>query len=229
MNVRAVLFDIYGTRLKSAAGEVHPDPELRAAIAEDHAASPYPFPEVDIREIHARLHPELDATEIEALAMRHERVNNPVSPMPGARETLEALAVSGTRLGLVSNAQFYTVRVFEECLGLSLTELGIDRGLCRFSYLERRAKPDRRLFESVREALALAGVEAEDVMYVGNDVRNDIDPARGVGFRTVLFAGNEASLRLRGRSVDECGADHVIRDLREMLGLAGSRRGLCEP
>jgi putative hydrolase of the HAD superfamily len=219
VSIRAVLFDIYGTLLKSAAGEIHPDPELRAAIAEVHAASPFPFPEVDIREIHARLHPELGVMEIEALAMRHEEESNPVSAMPGARETLEALAVMGVRLGLVSNAQFYTGPVFERCLGVSMAELGIDAGLCRFSYVERRAKPDRWLFESVREALALAGVGAGEVMYVGNDVRNDIDPARSVGFRTVLFAGDDGSLRLRGRGVEECGADHVIRELGEIVEL----------
>jgi putative hydrolase of the HAD superfamily len=219
VSIRAVLFDIYGTLLRSGAGESHPDPELRAAISEAHAVSPYPFPEVDIREIHAGLHPGLSAAESEGLALRHEQAVNPVSPMPGARETLEALAAVGTRLGLVSNAQFYTIPVLESCLGITLAELKIDTRLCRFSYVERRAKPDVWLFESARETLATVGVEAEEVLYVGNDVRNDIDPARATGFRTVLFAGDDTSLRLRGRSLEDSGADHVIHDLREILKL----------
>jgi len=127
---RAVLFDIYGTLLSSAAGELHPDPALRDLIAKAHSASPHPFPEIDIREIHAALHPELGSEEIEALAIVHERKANPVRPMPGATETLRHLAAKGIPLGLISNAQFYTVPILEEALGATLTELGIDLDLC---------------------------------------------------------------------------------------------------
>lgn len=126
MTPRAILFDIYGTLLSSTAGELHPDPALREAIARAHAASPHPFPEIDIREIHAQLHPDLPPPEIEALALDHERRANPVAPMPGAAATLRRLAASGIVLGLISNAQFCTVPILEEALGASLTELGID-------------------------------------------------------------------------------------------------------
>jgi putative hydrolase of the HAD superfamily len=214
---RAVLFDIYGTLLSSAAGELHPDPELRDLIAQAHAASPHPFPEIDIREIHAALHPELGPGEIEAFAFAHEKSANPVTPMPGAAETLRQLAAKGILLGLISNAQFYTVPILEEALGFDLTEVGIDPDLCCFSYHERRAKPDPFLFEIVRDKLARRGIPAAEALYIGNDVRNDIDPARATGFRTALFAGDIDSLRLRGRSLYHCRADHVIRDLRELL------------
>lgn len=219
MSPRAVLFDIYGTLLSSAAGELHPDPALRALIAKAHAASPHPFPEIDIREIHATLHPELAPVEIETLAIAHERKTNPVTPMPGAADVLRQLAAKDIPLGLISNAQFYTVPVLEEALGFTLTDLGIDPELCSFSYLERRAKPDAYLFEIVRDRLTKRGIPASQVLYIGNDVRNDIDPARATGFRTALFAGDPLSLRLRGRSLDHCGADHVIRDLREIPDL----------
>jgi len=219
MPLRAVLFDIYGTLLSSAAGELHPDPALRALIAEAHAASPHPLPEIDIREIHAALHPERAPDEIEALAIAHEKKANPVTPMPGAAETLRQLAAKGIPLGLISNAQFYTVPVLEEALGATLTDLGIDPDLCCFSYFERRAKPDPRLFEILRTRLEERGIPATDALYVGNDVRNDIDPARTTGFRTALFAGDPTSLRLRGRSISDSGADHVIGDLREILDL----------
>ena len=219
MSPRAVLFDIYGTLLSSAAGELHPDPALRDLIARAHATSPHPFPEIDIREIHAALHPELAPEEIEALAIDHERKANPVTPMPGAAETLRYLAAKGIPLGLISNAQFYTVPILEEALGATLTELGIDPEFCCFSYLERRAKPDPFLFEILRDKLARRGISASDVLYIGNDVRNDIDPARATGFRTALFAGDPSSLRLRSRSLKTSGADQVIRDLRELSSL----------
>ena len=216
MKLRAVLFDVYGTLLRSTAGETHPDPAMRALIEQAHARSPHPFPEVDIREIHAAMHPELSPADIERLAMKHEQTVNPVSAMPGAADTLRELWSRGLSLGLVSNAQFYTVPVLEACLGQSLANLGIDPGLCVFSYLERRAKPDVYLFEVARDRSLERGISPEEVLYVGNDVRNDIDPAKAAGFRTALFAGDETSLRLRGRSIEESGADLVITDLRQL-------------
>jgi len=215
-SLRAVLFDVYGTLLKSSAGETHPDPALHSLIEKAHAASPHPFPEVDIREIHAALHPELSPTEIERLAMAHEQTINPASAMPGAVETLRELYLRGLLLGLVSNAQFYTVPALESCLGDSLSIFGIDSKLCIFSYHERRAKPDVHLFEIARDRLLERGIQPEEVLYVGNDVRNDIDPAKAIGFRTALFAGDETSLRLRGRDIRSSGADRVITDLRQI-------------
>lgn len=214
-----MLFDIYGTLLKSDAGEIHPDPALRAEIARAHAGSPHPFPEVDIREIHAALNPGRSIEEIEKLAMEAEQRSNPVTAMEGAAETLESLKGRGLALGLISNAQFYTVPALEACIGKGLLDAGISPALCCLSYLELRAKPDVHLFEAVRERLLQGGIEANQVLYVGNDVRNDIDPARACGFLTALFAGDESSLRLRGRSLDDSGADHVIHDLREILKL----------
>jgi putative hydrolase of the HAD superfamily len=219
MTYRAVLFDIYGTLLASAAGEIHPDPELRPWIEKAHAASPHPFPEVDIREIHEAMHPELSAVEIERLAMAHEQAANPVTAMPEARETLRALSACGVMLGLVSNAQFYTVPALEACLGGRVGELGIHPDLCVLSYLERRAKPDVHLFRIIRDRLLERGIREDEVLYVGNDVRNDIDPAKAAGFRTALYTGDARSLRLRGRGLGECGADHVIGALGEVTSL----------
>ncbi len=217
--IRAVLFDIYGTLLSSAAGEIHPDPRLRAAIAAAHAASPHPFPEVEIRSVLAALHPGLAPAEIEALALRLEDAVNPVAPMPGAAEALRRLHARGITLGLVSNAQFYTVPVLERELGFPLAALGIEPALCVFSYRLLRAKPDPFLFESARDLLAARSIPPEAVLYVGNDVRNDIDPARAAGFRTALFAGDASSLRLRGRSLGTSGADLVLDELSRLPGL----------
>ncbi|MFO8111277.1 MAG: hypothetical protein R6T92_02100, partial [Desulfosalsimonadaceae bacterium] len=40
------------------------------------------------------------------------------------------------------------------------------------------------------------GIFPEDVLFLGNDMRNDILPARRIGFQTALFAGDRRSLRL---------------------------------
>jgi putative hydrolase of the HAD superfamily len=41
------------------------------------------------------------------------------------------------------------------------------------------------------------GISRTSVLYVGNDMRNDILPATKTGFQTALFAGDRRSLRLR--------------------------------
>lgn len=217
MKLRAVLFDIYGTLLKSSAGETYPDPAIRALIEKAHAASPHQFPEIDIREIHAAIHPKLSAPEIERLAMAHERAVNPVTAMPGAAETLRELSSRGLTLGLISNAQFYTVPVLESALGDSLANFGIDPDLCFFSYLEHRAKPDTHLFEIARDPLLERGIYPHEALYVGNDVRNDIAPANACGFQTALFTGDDTSLRLRGRTLEACGATLILPRLRNLI------------
>jgi putative hydrolase of the HAD superfamily len=48
------------------------------------------------------------------------------------------------------------------------------------------------------------------VVYVGNDMLNDIMPAKHAGFQTALFAGDKRSLRLRQ---DDSRCNGIIPDL----------------
>ena len=64
------------------------------------------------------------------------------------------------------------------------------------------------------------GIDANDVVYVGNDMLNDISTARHLGLQTVLFAGDRRSLRLRkeeNRQLQTCQPDAIITKLRELL------------
>ncbi|MHC4986693.1 MAG: HAD family hydrolase, partial [Planctomycetota bacterium] len=65
------------------------------------------------------------------------------------------------------------------------------------------------------------GIEPGQALYVGNDVRNDIAPARSLGMRTALFAGDARSLRLRADDPDCGGAqpDAVVTALPQILEL----------
>jgi putative hydrolase of the HAD superfamily len=47
------------------------------------------------------------------------------------------------------------------------------------------------------EKLHLKGIQPAAVLFVGNDMLNDIYPASAIGFQTALFAGDRRSLRLR--------------------------------
>ena len=240
VGLRAALFDVYGTLLVSACGDVgaalamdneaglrealaafdlaeDPDaaarrgiPLLFETIEARHArrrAEGVEHPEVDIRRVWRavleRLAREglarrvLDDAEVERFAVEYEARVNPVWPMPGAREVLRELCERGLELGIVSNAQFFTPLLFPAVVGAGLDDLGVAPDLRFWSWKALEAKPSTRLYEDARARLLRRGIAPEQVVYVGNDLRNDIAPAERVGFRTALFAGDARSLRLR--------------------------------
>jgi putative hydrolase of the HAD superfamily len=137
-------------------------------------------------------------SSIEELAVYYETLSNPVSRMPEAEETLQWLLNHNYVVGIVSNAQFYTPIVLHSVFGKSTEELGFKNNLCSWSWLTGSAKPGTKIFFPVLETLNKDyGIEPTNVLYVGNDVRNDVMSAAQLGIKTCLFAGDARSLRLR--------------------------------
>jgi putative hydrolase of the HAD superfamily len=192
------------------------------------------YPEVDIRSIVLQMLEQLqgrrndgrppDRELCETLAVEYECRSNPTWPMPGLVQTLRELGKREMSLGIVSNAQFFTPLLFPAHLGATVEELGFDLELCMWSYLLLEAKPSPNLFRRVLQTLKHRGIEAQCVLYVGNDRVNDIWPAAGSGMRTALFAGDSRSFRPRQadpriRGVHE---DVLLTDLRQLPELLGS-------
>jgi putative hydrolase of the HAD superfamily len=257
-DTRAVLFDIYGTLMISASGDIglegganriqafaealstmgiadsgkaHSEqgPRLLKAIIETHhkerRAAGIEFPEVDIllvwRQLCEQLGLRLEANQIRRLSIEYECRVNPVWPMPGLSELLAYLRTTPLQLGIVSNAQFYTPLLFEALLGRDLNSLGFSEAYCVWSYQQLEAKPSTRLYAKALQALEDAGVEPQQVLYIGNDQRNDVWPAAAMGCRTLLFAGDKRSLRLR-EDESVCRRkrpDGVITTLQQLPGL----------
>jgi len=189
-------------------------------------------PEVEIRDIWRRtltsmnlVDEPLSTAQVERFAVIFEIEANPVWPMPGAGRLLRDLR-GRLPLGIVSNAQFHTELLFPAFFDKPLEALGFDRRCCAFSYREGRAKPDIRLFGPPLAALAEQGIDSSEVVYVGNDMLNDAMTARRAGCMTVLFAGDERSLRLRPNH-PEAGRqrpDSVIHTLDQIAFLAGVQK-----
>jgi putative hydrolase of the HAD superfamily len=254
--ISTVVFDIYGTLIISAAGDIgtagtgaegSEGPVLESITDEFGVSEAYfnelfqstvkrhqaerslhgvEFPEVEIREVWAEvlqllcLTPET-ATSVEEVALRYESGKNPVWAMPGASRAIRAIRESGRKLGIISNAQFYTLPVIEGLFGASLEGMGFDPDLQVFSYRVREGKPSRRLYEILADRADRQGISPNEIFYLGNDMIKDVLPARELGFRTGLFAGDARSLRLGGLSADEATAtaDAVITDLAQLPGL----------
>jgi len=101
-------------------------------------------------------------------------------------------------LGIASNAQFYTPLLFPALTGQELSSFGFRRELCGWSYRLGQAKPSEAIFRPVLEVLLSGfGISPAQVLYVGNDMLKDVRPAHDLGIRTVLFAGDQRSLRER--------------------------------
>lgn len=167
-----------------------------------------PYPEIDIRDIWNEVFTALfkdglltrafHALEIERLAMEYECRINPVWPMPGGRQAVEAVRRLGLRPGIVSNAQFYTPIILEALWNEPLVDTGIAPEYCAWSYRLLEAKPSPRLFRQILDVLAReTDLPPEACVYIGNDMLNDVWTARACGCRTVLFAGDRRSLKWR--------------------------------
>ncbi|MCC5840299.1 MAG: HAD family hydrolase [Opitutales bacterium] len=186
------------------------------------------FPEVEIREVwrdflrelteRKRLPATLPADLIETLAIELECRLNPVAPMPGLAGELSRLQTAGLPLGIVSNAQFYTPIMLEAFLEKPLEAAGFLPDLRVYSFEEREGKPSTALYAKLAAALEKHDLAPGDVLYVGNDMRNDIGPAAALGFRTALFAGDARSLRLRKEdpALARLQPDLVLHQLQEI-------------
>ncbi len=187
-------------------------------------------PEVDILEIWQSIWQRLDETReselngytLVKLALEYELTANPTWLMPNVHRSLEHLSRSGYRLGIVSNAQFYTPLILETLLGSSLAEAGFSSDLLVWSYLLGRAKPSPRMFAPLVETLkSTYRIDPSEVLYVGNDMLNDIYTASASGCKTALFAGDRRSLRLRRENslVQSLHSDAIITDISQLQQL----------
>ena len=254
--IAAVVFDIYGTLIISAAGDIgiEAGDGGENALSESSSISAefgvsrgflaglfqntikrhqaerclhgVAFPKVEIRAVWVEMLESLGVTVtgpemVEELALRYECEVNPVWPMPHAAEVIRTIAQSGRSLGIVSNAQFYTRPVVEGLFDGTLDDLGFHPELQVFSYEIREGKPSLRLYEILAECAGGLGIAPEQIFYLGNDMTKDVLPARDLGFRTGLFAGDARSLRLGGFSQEEAShtADAVITDLAQLPAL----------
>jgi putative hydrolase of the HAD superfamily len=270
---KAVIFDIYGTLLISASGDVEEASlitgnlqkaldkarirvvtkdgltreellrmildEFKACVNRQHekhkAENGVAYPEVDILEtwevvvqyfLGKGFLEQGKYSNTKLLAYVFELLSNSIYPMPGMKKVIQEVHGMDIPLGIVSNAQAYTPFFLNYYLNGSFDEnLEIepfDPRLTIYSFRERRAKPDHQLFSllgySLRNNFNISPGEA---VYVGNDMLNDIYAASQAGLKTVLFAGDQRSLRMRSDHplVSGTKPDFIITELPQFLDI----------
>jgi putative hydrolase of the HAD superfamily len=252
--IRCILFDIYGTLFISGSGDISlatpnspqmeqigsllakygvekTPPELldalHRAIKARHTElrdSGVDFPEVQIDRIWQQVLQADDMANIRRFAAEFELISNPVYPMPHLSDLLAACRRQGLLMGIISNAQFYTPWLFNWFLDADPQDLGFSPDLIFYSYLFATAKPSPALFKKAAEILEEKEIPPAAVLYIGNDMLNDIYPAQNAGFKTALFAGDQRSLRLRTADprCRDLIPDLVLTDLGQLIGLIGA-------
>ena len=193
-----------------------------------------PSPEVDIVEIWRSVLSQAGITaksrkDIEKTAAAYEAMANRTWPMPGMEKTLDRLTNAGAVTGIISNAQFYSPLLFCAYTGKTPEQIGFHKDFCLWSYQHGISKPDPYLFRKAVSALEKKrGISASDTLFVGNDMLNDIKPARETGMVTALFAGDSKSLRLRKdmEDVNNIKPDYILTSLNQVLIILGLQNGV---
>lgn len=123
------------------------------------------------------------------------------------RDTLQRLRHQGVRLGIVSN--------FPSHLEQILRQHGIDRyfDFVVVSSLVGLEKPDPAIFEL---AIENAGVPKEEILYVGDQMDDDIRGAQAVGLKAVLIDRHNQQLRC------DCPRIRSLSELVEMVRNPGA-------
>ena len=176
------------------------------------------YPEIDITRIWMQVLKTDNEDKIKAFAVEFELIVNPVYPMPHLKELLKLCKDSEVLMGIVSNAQFFTPLMFEWFLDSTTEDLGFHSQLTLYSFQLGYAKPSKFIFDEASQRLAQLNHSTGSMLYVGNDMLNDIYPAHKCGFKTALFAGDKRSLRLR-KEDSRCrnvSPDLVITDLLQL-------------
>jgi FMN phosphatase YigB (HAD superfamily) len=129
--------------------------------------------------------------------------------------------------GLLADGQCFTAAQLQRGLTLqdcrANLDLWINPALRVLSYEVRGRKPSERLFRQSLEALAELGIPADQVLHIGSRVQHDLVPARRLGMRTALFAGDKSSVQaspelLKGSG---CRPDVLLTDLAQITEVIG--------
>ena len=88
----------------------------------------------------------------------------------------------------------------------------------------RGRKPSERLFQQALSALESKGLEPHEVLHVGSRVPLDLVPARRLGMRCALFAGDKASLQATPEQFKDPASrpDVLLTELSQLAEVVGS-------
>jgi len=141
---------------------------------------------------------------------------------PGAAIALRHVKRQALAQGLLADGQCFTELQLRRGLAKQDDRPDqddwLDADLRILSSEVRARKPSERLFRRALKALDLRGIEPNEVLHVGSRLPLDIIPAKKLGMRTALFAGDKASLQASPEQLKEpAGRPDVLLTALEQL------------
>jgi FMN phosphatase YigB (HAD superfamily) len=214
MNIRAVIFDLYGTLLD--VGPAPPDGDARwRCLCHDwlHVeprwgrldfsvecetvtrrrhktaqAQGISWPEIEWPSVVVEVLPELAqlaSPDREEFIFRQIQTGHTTVMRAETAAALVWLKKSVGLLGIASNAQSYTVRELQESLAAQALRMDLfENDLCFWSYTHGFSKPDPHVFQILTARLAARGISPSEILMVGDRLDNDIRPAQAHGWQT---------------------------------------------
>lgn len=120
---------------------------------------------------------------LEEIELERWRATEPIFPMEGVENFLELCAEQGVRMAVISNLSFSGDALVKRIGEILPEHIGLFEFILASSESVYR-KPSRHIFE---RALSLAGLEAGECWFTGDDVVCDIEGAAGAGIFPVWF------------------------------------------
>jgi FMN phosphatase YigB (HAD superfamily) len=145
----------------------------------------------------------------------------------GAAAALQHAHDSGLAQGLLADGQCFTTVQLQRGLdsqnGGRLDDL-LTEGLVVLSCDVRGRKPSDRLFRQAVNALNEKGIVPAEVLHVGSRLQQDLVPAKRLGMRTALFAGDKGSLQVTPEQLKDTATrpDVLLTELSQIAEVVGS-------
>jgi hypothetical protein len=144
----------------------------------------------------------------------------------GAASALQAVADAGLVQGLCADGQCFTPVQLQRGLdgqdGGRLETL-IPPDLQILSHEAKGKKPSERLFERALERLEKLDIGPGEVLHVGSRIDKDLTPAKQLGMKTALFAGDRTSLSASPKQLKDAATrpDVLLTDLDQISDVIG--------
>jgi FMN phosphatase YigB (HAD superfamily) len=145
----------------------------------------------------------------------------------GAARALRYVAEAGLSQGLLADGQCFTLVQLQRSIAAEDPEARLENlltdGLTVLSHEARGKKPSDRLFRQAVNALSERGLAPNQVLHVGSRLQQDLVPARRLGMRTALFAGDRGSLQATPEQLNQPASrpDVLLTKLKQIADVVG--------
>jgi FMN phosphatase YigB (HAD superfamily) len=150
---------------------------------------------------------------------------------PGAATTVGRVNRAGLYQGWLDNGQVFTPMQLQRGLrgqdsNIQLDDF-FDPELRILSHEFRARKPSDKLYRQLLERLEARGIAPSEVLYVGSDLEVDLAPARRIGMRTALFAGDRNSVQATPEQLNDRTSrpDVLVTDLTQVMDVVPGPTG----